>query len=591
MDPTSVLCVDCFHAWDHEGHEVLFGQSFSFATACDCGDASAWRNNEGCRDHPPSGSTRPRTAPQDLITAMYETIIICLEFIIGTLEHAPLPSELSTLPSTVEELLAGFGGTAEGKEQRSQGPWSVAVYSDEKHTVKEVARQLRHALGISMDHAEPLAREVESFGRKVIITCPNPVISFHAASMAQQIDVGVALRLAADVFREEIVALIICWLDDMCKSTIGGDPELFRRLLLHALSTPRITRPIGLGTPLTPDIRSLSANHDSRRIDWLFQLDTRLWKKPKWELRQIYSNLATLEGDAQKTLISRFAYNIVRVVEHYLFHDREFDTNLAFSITYGIFGGGPATAHATLEMGLLYTLLDMTTAWYTDQIADKRLLLPPHPVDRLDAEKPIFRSKKGMTLFGHVKNLFRHEEMHHILVSRPEMLERVFTFFNLFVALQPQKRETGQHVEFEVDWPRSFQILGEMSKMCRELGEGFIYASQETIWATLASLTHRILADMMLSSTTLDPTRWKQPVEYLIANILTRDKAFSVLHAYMPLVEAFSFHHYLHYIFAEVAKSLEAQDLTEMMDRMLGEECERYKLMIMEWPLESKSTT
>lgn len=413
--------------------------------------------------------------------------------------------------------------------------------------------------------------------------------------MFQQIDVGVALRLATDVFREEIVAVIVCWLEDMCQSTIGGDPELFRRLLLHAMVTPRITRPIGLGTPLTPDIRGLSANHDSRRIDWLFQLDTRLWKKPKWELRQVYSNLATLEWESQQMLVSRFAFNIVRIFEHYLFHDRELDTNLAFSITYNIFGGGLATAHATLEMGLLDTLLDIATAWYTDQIADKRLIIPPLVVDRLDTDKSIFRSKKGMTLFGHIKALFRHEEMHRLLLRRPRMLERVWTFFNLFVGLQPQKREMEEHVEYEVDWPRSFQILGELAKMCRELGEGFKHAPPPLLLSTLADLAHRILSDMTMNSTTLDPDRWSRPDEYLVANVLTRGKAFSVLHMYMPLIEAFSFHHYLHYLFAEVSKHLPSipwgqeryQDLTAVFESMGMDD--RLKLMVIEWPLQSES--
>lgn len=162
----SVMCVECFQASDHTGHEVLFGQSFSFATACDCGDPTAWRNNLGCHYHPPHGTpVNTKEVPRELIAAIYDTIIICLEFVIGTLEHAPLPSELTTLPSNLEELLAGFGGTAETKEQRSMGPWSVAVYADEKHTLKEISRQLRDALGVEMEHAEPLAREVDYYVR------------------------------------------------------------------------------------------------------------------------------------------------------------------------------------------------------------------------------------------------------------------------------------------------------------------------------------------------------------------------------------------------------------------------------------------
>ena len=120
--------------------------------------------------------------------------------------------------------------------------------------------------------------------------------------MFQQIDVGVALRLAEDVFREEVVCVVISWLNDMCKVSIGGDPDLFKRILGYALVGNRITRPKGLGSPLTPDLWDLAAAPDSKRLDWLLHLDTRLWKKPKWDLRDIYSSISHIEWDLKKRI-------------------------------------------------------------------------------------------------------------------------------------------------------------------------------------------------------------------------------------------------------------------------------------------------
>lgn len=93
--------------------------------------------------------------------ALYHSIIVCLEFVIGTLEHSFLPSELGNLPKDLDEMLAGVGGTAESEEKRSQGPWSVAFYSDDKHVLKEMARQVRDALGVSWETAEQLSKEAE----------------------------------------------------------------------------------------------------------------------------------------------------------------------------------------------------------------------------------------------------------------------------------------------------------------------------------------------------------------------------------------------------------------------------------------------
>lgn len=166
--------MECFKASEHEGHEVLFGQSFSFATVCDCGDPSAWKegHNIGCGHHPPlqpgeSPWSDPKLIssnmdiPHDLFMAIYHTIIVCLEFIIATLEHSLMPSELANLPQNLAEMLQGVGGTAEPKETRDKGPWSVAFYSDDKHVLREVTRQIKDALGVSAETAEQLAKEAD----------------------------------------------------------------------------------------------------------------------------------------------------------------------------------------------------------------------------------------------------------------------------------------------------------------------------------------------------------------------------------------------------------------------------------------------
>jgi E3 ubiquitin-protein ligase UBR1 len=173
------LCVECYQASQHEGHEVIFGQSFSFAAACDCGDPAAWKKgkNVGCSHHPPlpEGTTPPsypsgyttsnRAIPPALIKALYDTIVIILEFSMDILEHSLLMSEHSKLPRDHEELYNGNypGGTSAEADRvtTASGPWSVVYWASEKHLMKEVTRQIRDTLGVSWEQAEHLAREAE----------------------------------------------------------------------------------------------------------------------------------------------------------------------------------------------------------------------------------------------------------------------------------------------------------------------------------------------------------------------------------------------------------------------------------------------
>ena len=51
-DATCVICDSCFHASDHEGHEVYFHRT-SPGGCCDCGDAEAWKSEGCCPKHRP----------------------------------------------------------------------------------------------------------------------------------------------------------------------------------------------------------------------------------------------------------------------------------------------------------------------------------------------------------------------------------------------------------------------------------------------------------------------------------------------------------------------------------------------------------
>ena len=40
MDPTCIICAECFENSDHTGHRVI--PKYSVSGCCDCGDLDAW---------------------------------------------------------------------------------------------------------------------------------------------------------------------------------------------------------------------------------------------------------------------------------------------------------------------------------------------------------------------------------------------------------------------------------------------------------------------------------------------------------------------------------------------------------------------
>jgi len=49
MDPTCIICLECFEKSDHEGHRIRLQRGA--AGCCDCGDTTAWKEEGFCCDH------------------------------------------------------------------------------------------------------------------------------------------------------------------------------------------------------------------------------------------------------------------------------------------------------------------------------------------------------------------------------------------------------------------------------------------------------------------------------------------------------------------------------------------------------------
>ncbi|KAL7423887.1 E3 ubiquitin-protein ligase ubr1 [Cryptotrichosporon argae] len=618
-DSSCILCVDCYRAGDHEGHEVLFGQSFTFSAACDCGDTSAWKDNAhlGCAAHPrgtPGAEPEmPRRFPtdvpaigNDLIQALHDTITIALEYVLIVFQASPMPSEYGRLPATVADMLGETEGEPHEQSQphersQAQGPWAVTAYADDKHVLKEVTRQIRDAIGCDWADASRYAKDMEEAGRKTITVSDSHVFAFHVANMFQQIDLGVTLRPAVDTFREEAAGTVLAWLADMSRTAIAGDDAVFTRLLMRALGEPR-TIPSAPGLPIPSDLADLGP--DANRIDWLLRLDVRMWKAAKWDMRQIYSRGYTLDAASRRTFTCHFTRNYVRILEYYVFQDRDLDSFLAFSLAYMVLGNGSACAYASVQNpSLLLTVLDTTQAFYCNQHTGGRINTADEPgrtARRLDidADNFAFRGKKGMTLFGHLRALCRHADIQRLIAANGAVFERALGFLNLFVGLQPQRRETGAHVEYEVEWVKSFAVLPDLVKLAKELGESFRFAAPAQVLDGMATVIRRITGDLLLQTPTLDPKRFVPPVMHDVADVLVQGTRHTLLKVSVMRLEAFSFHHHLHLTLAEMVRSFPPPETNETMrvvferdvlrkvPAMSEGDVERLKLIMLEWSLQ-----
>lgn len=434
-------------------------------------------------------------------------------------------------------------------------------------------------------------------------------VALHTASMLQQIDIGATLRNSSDVYKEELVGLLLQWLSDMCKVTICGEEDLVRRYVAMALFQQRAPRSNTEGTPLAQDLQDLDTKQgraEARRFDWLMRLDVRLWKRAKWQLREIYAGIFVLGWDIKREMATRYSVNYGHTFEHYLYQDRD-DSSLAFSMSYMLLGRSSACGEAIVESNLFRAVLETAYSYYSmkpkaikdddDSSNDQ-----PDQPQRFDIESHAFRGKKGQTLLSHLRALLKYKEVKQQIVRDRELFDRTLSFLNRFVGLQSQRRELERHVEYEVDWIKSISVLPDLSKLSREFGESFQHSEPMALLDALHMVTTNIICDQTLVTTTLDPDFYNPPVWHDVNDVLRPNTHFYLLDLNVSRLAGFSFHHYMHLVLAEMLKAFalvcfpnptdptfsSPQLFTEMVEKQilrLPVE-EQSKLLLIEWPLE-----
>lgn len=391
----------------------------------------------------------------------------------------------------------------------------------------------------------------------MLIVTHLDTVAYHTASMIQQIDIGVTLHNANDVYKEEVVGLLLQWLSEMCKVTICGEEDLVRRYVAMALFQARSPKSQeDEGTPLAPDLADLeTSGSDAMRFDWLMRLDVRLWKRAKWQLREIYAGIFVLGWDIKRELATRYSINYGHTFEHYLYQDRD-DSSLAFSMSYMLLGRSSACGEAIVESQLFRSVLETAFNYYSMKVASKDDdLASTSDVQRFDIDSHAFRGKKGLTLLSHLRALLKYKEVKAQIVRDQALFERTLVFLNHFVGLQSQRRELDRHVEYEIDWVKSISVLPDLSKLAREFGESFQQSDPERLIKAISMVERRIIDDQTLKSTTLDRALYSLPVWAVVENVLRPGTSYNCLEVNVARITGFSFHHYMHLVLAEMLKA------------------------------------
>ncbi|CAE6498279.1 unnamed protein product [Rhizoctonia solani] len=563
LDDSTVMCARCFHATDHTSHNISFSVTQHPGGCCDCGDPEAWSVPLNCPRHPPAPTPpttqpythfppkprdRPRTnVPPELRDSLARTIGYALDFLLDTLDFSP---DDATPPAEAE---LGRHPTA---DPTPTDRFSVILWNDEKHSFDEVIHHLMVTTGMSKIEAVHTANRVDQEGREIIRTGEDVNQLLKIADSINLIDIGVTVRRAYDTFREQVAAVILEWLLDLTSARIGSDGVILREIIATELFAPRKKDTSSLSS--SPDAsRVYSELKDPARIDWLFLYHTRLWKRPRLHLKQIYVSVLTLSHEHKLTVATHFAAVYHRIVDAYLLVDREVETSIKY-FAVQLFTVPSVAGYIVKYNNLLPRILSLLTAFFTNQIDEKRIrpLQPGQAVPALDIESFPFRSKRITSVFNDLRYLVSTPPVQLHVATSQDPLIHVLRLCKLFFGANAQRRAASSHVEYETDaWISVFNASLSLVRIVRAVGEAFQKGSTSDLVRAIETVTHHILVICTLSEPHLDPSKYSVKWHQV--------KFGSQEHQVLQFdvsTEWVSFHHSLHWLLAELLKH---EDLLE----------------------------
>ncbi|KKK23170.1 ubiquitin-protein [Aspergillus ochraceoroseus] len=243
-DETCVLCSRCFDASDHTSHQYQISLSPGNCGCCDCGDEEAWKVPLFCAIHTDNEEKKGKEhahsqLPQDWVDSIRMTVSRALDYFCDVISCSP---EQLRLPKTEEgirqdeeasRLQPGWYG--DGDQQEDEPEFALALWNDEKHTIRDVAHQVSRACRERDRFGNEKAHETNDIGRSVVKYSKELPRLLAVSKIIEQIKVTVTIRSARDTFREQMCGTIVEWLADIAGCSILDDNEILRHTICEEL--------------------------------------------------------------------------------------------------------------------------------------------------------------------------------------------------------------------------------------------------------------------------------------------------------------------------------------------------------------------
>uniref|UniRef100_W8AD24 E3 ubiquitin-protein ligase n=1 Tax=Ceratitis capitata TaxID=7213 RepID=W8AD24_CERCA len=425
MDPTCVLCVNCFKQSAHRYHKYKMSTSGG-GGCCDCGDEEAWKKDHYCEEHlrgkeNPKGSTIITDAIKERCELAFTAI---LTFSVNFLEIEPNAS-LECLDGDVDD----------GEE----ACFCTVLYNDESHTFDQVIQTLTKIAKCRQKDAMEIVASIDREGRAVV-KCDTfsechqlqeaiekqgvlSLSTLQTARAAQSLRVSV-LNIRAVACQQLALQLLTWFQEFLIKHCVFR--QIFARLIMDR-----------------------KAPYSVRHI---LEYDVKLWKTARTCWHRLLISGMLMEYDNKRALAQEFSKHYASVVQDFIRDDHEHSFSI-ISLSVQLFTV-PSIAHYLMaNEGIFHKLLH--TFYHV-------------AVETYIKNKTLQFSKTVNVSFKRAAYILY--DLRYILSFKPDVwtdplregflegCKALLKLLNVMQGMESTTRQTGQHMDYEPEWECAFNL-------------------------------------------------------------------------------------------------------------------------------------
>ncbi|XP_017056178.1 E3 ubiquitin-protein ligase UBR1 isoform X2 [Drosophila ficusphila] len=429
VDPTCVLCVNCFKRSAHRFHKYKMSTSGG-GGCCDCGDDEAWKKDHYCQLHL---ANRKNPLESKILTdAVRERAEICfgaiLAFCVNYLEIEPNSSLECLDGGNVEE-----GGEVDGAQ------YCTVLYNDESHTFDQVINTLTKIAKCSRKDAMEIVAAIDREGRAVVKCdtfqeCNN----LKTAIENQMIPPLLSTSRHNQSLRTSVLHVRAVACQQFALQLLGWFQEfLVRHYLFRKTFAELVQR-----------------KQEAFCIRHILEHDVKLWKTARTCWHRLLISGMLMEYDNKMVLAQEFSRRYATIVEDFISDDHDHAFSIV-SLSVQLFTVPSIAHHLIAHEGIFNKLLHTFYHVAIEKFIQNRTL-------------HFSKNTAGLTFFKRANYILY--DLRYLLSLKPDVLSNdlrsgflegcraLMRVLNVMQGMESITRQTGQHMDYEPEWECAFNL-------------------------------------------------------------------------------------------------------------------------------------